>query len=137
MLSVPQAQFSLSFTVRKMSTAKYPSRLFSCQMKTTVWIFAAVHIYKHLLNALEFSPNVVDRFKIKHIKSPPRTLLTMVRRIVFVSRVMKHAGCMGFFDPACCCFGRTLDICTWNETVGKDYISTISHVCFPYLLRSL
>ena len=73
-ISSSSAQFSLSFNVRKMSTAKYPSRLFSCQMETTVFIFAAVHIYNHLLNALEFLPNiVVDRFKIKHIKGPPRT----------------------------------------------------------------
>ena len=58
-------------------------------------------------------------------------------RIVFVSRATKHVGCLRFFDPPCCCFGRTLDICTWNETVSKDYICTISLVWFPYLLSSL
>ena len=155
-------------------------------------------------------------------------LRTCVWRIVFVPRVMKHAGCLRFFDPPCCCFGilvprgrapfgqhqesrplavsnngspwfmdfpsicacsessltnligsglnllclqihskpecrwtwpevailgadqkerglwereccfgRTLDICTSNETVGKDYICTISLVWFPYLFSSL
>ena len=30
-----------------------------------------------------------------------------------------------------------LDICTWNETVGRDYICAISLLWFPYLLSSL
>ena len=48
---------------------------------------------------------------------------------------MKHKGCP--FDPQCCCFGKTLDTCTWNETVGKDYICAISLVWSLYLLSSL
>ena len=42
-----------------------------------------------------------------------------------------------FCDSPCCCFGKTLDICTWNETVGKDCFCTNSHVWFLYLLISL
>ena len=42
-----------------------------------------------------------------------------------------------FFNPPCSCFGKTLDICTWNETVGKDYICIISLVWFLYSLSLL
>ena len=50
-------------------------------------------------------------------------LRTCVRRFVFVSLVMKHAGCLSFSILHVVVLGKTLDICTWNETVGKDYSS--------------